>query len=845
MKPNQPPPREEGERPVRRAAHLSEYVAILREHKWVALVPFLLIVTAAITMTLLATPSYEAAALIEIKTQASNQGLMRDLQLLESVAQIEAEMQIMRSRRVARRAAETLSGAEGGAMSDFLVEVNAYRPLEVLLRAIRTVRTRADVELRCPPLPEGKSAETFHFLFVEKTARGRYAVDVRKIKKRRFRSDAKTERVDVASGAPFASFGRTFTLTVDGDPTGHEYEVVLRSVSGLASWLRGRISVSEVGRKTGIVSLGFEAETPRLAQAAARALADSYVVTKKSQKRAEAGRAVDFLLDQVDQTKARLAEVEQELDAFRATNGVTLLSEKTRDLIGRISALEREHAELEVRRREQDDLIERLERGTVDPSTSPMLVGDEDPTLAALAQQLTSLQLERASMRDDVTDEHPDVKSVVARLETTRERMRKHVLARTEVAAERTERRGRRVQSLLAQYRGEERSLPDKERKLASLTREANSLVAIYNFLLEKKHEAEIARESTFSNTSIVDYPALPRERTSPNLLVNLLVGGFLALLAALGTAFFAEYLDRSIKTPEDLEEVTGLALYAALPAFRSIKSRNLKRLKSQMVTIERPTSVLAEGYRSLRANIRFAEFEDPVKAFAITSAVLGEGKTTTSLNLAVVLAQAGSRVIVVDADMRRPATHHHLQGELSPGLTDVLQGKAQWRDVVHPVKGVENLDIIHAGKKPSNPGALLDSDHCRNLLDALKEEYDYVAFDVPPVLAVADAAPLFRQIDAVFLLVQWRRCPSDVVLAARDQICHVGAKLRGVILNGFDARKVNRRGYGRYGYYGYYGYYGRYRGYGYGYGYGYNDDRSEEAKPGKAGRREETASRT
>jgi capsular exopolysaccharide synthesis family protein len=132
---------------------------------------------------------------------------------------------------------------------------------------------------------------------------------------------------------------------------------------------------------------------------------------------------------------------------------------------------------------------------------------------------------------------------------------------------------------------------------------------------------------------------------------------------------------------------------------------------------------------------------------------------------------------------------------------------------------GVENLSVIHAGKKPDNPGAILDSPRFTSLLKELKESFDYVIFDVPPVLAVADAASFFRQLDAVFLLVQWRRCPADVVLAARDQVKRLGAALRGVIFNGFDARKVHRRGYGRYGYYGYYGYYGRYRGYGYGYG--------------------------
>jgi capsular exopolysaccharide synthesis family protein len=408
---------------------------------------------------------------------------------------------------------------------------------------------------------------------------------------------------------------------------------------------------------------------------------------------------------------------------------------------------------------------------------------------------------------------------------------REHLVAGAEAAAEATRRRIARVDTALEEVKAEVGGLPQLEQEHARLTREMTSFVAIYNFLQEKRHEAAIAQESVFSNVRIVDDPALPRTRTSPHLLINVLVGLFLALLAALGSAFFAEYLDRSVKTPEELERALGLPLYAALPAFKSIRSREIKALKSAMVTIEKPTSVLSEGYRSLRANIRFADFESPVRAFAITSAVLGEGKTTTTLNLAVVMAQAGSQVCVVDADLRRPASHVHVKGTLSPGLSDILRHDADWREMVRPVAGVENLSIIHAGDKPSNPGALFDSERFTSLIDELKEEYEYLLFDVPPVLAVSDAASFFRRLDALFLLVQWRRCPIDVVLAAKEQAERLGASLRGVIFNGFDARKSARRGYGHYGYYGYYGYYGKYRGYGYGYGYVSDRDRKRKSK--------------
>jgi capsular exopolysaccharide synthesis family protein len=830
-----------------RSVHVSEYIAILREHKWVAVVPFALIMGGAITMTLLAAPIYEADALVAIENESGGASLLEGLQLSDTSAKVEAEMEIMQSRRVADGAVDLLTEMtperlakvrtteredpefpkQFRHMSDFLVEVNYYRPLEVMLRAFGYGRRSGSVELRCDPLPANQAPETFQFHFRAKSDLGGHTLEVFKIRERRFGSDRESVLLEMASGEEFEAFGRTFTLTVDGDLEGRLYSVTLRSREGLASWLRGHTVVSQLGRNTGIVALGYKAETPRMAQAAARALAWSFERTKKSQKRNDAGQAVTFLDDRVKKVKRKLVDAEEDLKNFEKEYGVTVLSEKAKLLIERTSSFEREKLEYEIALEEERLLLAKLEEPDVDITRYAMA---DDPTSAALIEQLTQLELQRMALKGDITDRHPEVAKLLVRIQVGREKLRDHLVARAEASTAATQRRIARVEAALEDAEAKADELPGLEQEHAGFTREATSLIAIYNFLLERKHEAEIARESVFSNVRIVDDPVLPRTRTSPNLMINCLVGLFLALLAALGTAFFAEYLDRSVKTPEELERALGLPLYAALPAFKSIRSREIKELKSAMVTIEKPTSVLSEGYRSLRANIRFADFESPVRAFAITSAVLGEGKTTTALNLAVVMAQAGSQVCVVDADLRRPASHVHLKGQLSPGLSDVLRNNADWREMVRPVAGVENLSIIHAGDKPSNPGALFDSERFTKLIDELKQEYEYLLFDVPPVLAVSDAASFFRRLDALFLLVQWRRCPVDVVLAAKEQAERLGASLRGVIFNGFDARKSARRGYGHYGYYGYYGYYGKYRGYGYGYGYG--SDRERKRKP-------------
>ncbi len=813
-----------------KSTHFIDYFAILREHKWIAMLPFALILGATAVYTLLTDPIYASQAVIEIETDAGKDAVLGELGLVSARATVEAEMEIMQSRRVARGAAKDLA-AKDRSLGDFLVEENAHRPFEVMLAAFNGSPRKATVELRTKPLSGRKSPQTFVFAFDRVLSDGRYRIDVEKVRRSRFRDQREVESRDIESGKSFEAFGHVFALTVTGQPAGRRYEITLRNEKALANWLRAHTTVAEQGRGTGIVGLTVEAPTPRMAQACAEVLANSFVKVKFDKKQGDAGKAETYLADRVETVEIDLKKAESALEAFQDAEGVTLLSERAKTLVESIAEYEREDVDLELRLRANRELITSLRLNELAPNLAMLHIGRDDPAGAKLAEEVTTLDLARETLDDDLTDKHPDVMSLNGRLMAARERLRLHVLARTEADGETLSRRQVEVRKGLKAAKKKEAGLPGTERRLASHTRAVAAFVTIHAFLLEKKHEAGIVHASTLNHVSVLDEPELPRSRVSPNLLVNFLVGMFLAILAALGTAFFAEYLDRSLKTPEDLEEKTGLPLYAALPSFKSVGSREAKKLKSQMVTIEQPHSILAEGYRSLRANVKFADFESPVKTMAITSAVLGEGKTTTALNLAVVLAQAGSRVVVVDADLRRPATHAHLNGTLSPGLTDVLLKGNAWRDVVRPVEGVENLQVIHAGKKADNPGALLDSDRFQCLIAELKEEYDYLVFDVPPVLAVADAASFFSGLDAVFLLVQWRRCPAEVVLAARDQIIRLGGNLRGVIFNGFDARKAGRRGYSRYGYYGYYG------GYRYGYGYhGYGGDRDDDTPARKRG---------
>lgn len=801
-----------GRRRSERTAHLSDYLAVLRNHLWLSLLVGGVTFTAIAAKSLYQVPVYRSDAVVQIDTQNPTASLLGEIAAMEGSSTTDAEMEVMRSYRVAEGAAGLLRPG------DLLVEENAYRPLDMLLRGLRgNGRAPHRVRVETANLRDGEGGDTFVFE-LSKGARGEPALRVGSVE-----GDGSHQWIDVEDfepGRPFEAFGREFTVSVEGDPAGTRHLLPLRPRQQTALWIQDNVAVTEVGRRTGIVNIGFQAETPDIARVVADALAQSYLAYKQEVKETQAEKAIRFLETELGRVREKLGGAEKELDRYRTESGAALLSDRARVIVAKVSELDLQSAELELERSEQKRLLENL---ATEPGLSEALLSLDsdrtDPMTGALAEELARLEMEeQKALRGDVTEKHPAVKALRSEIAANRDRLRRNLSTTIEARVSALEKRLDAIRAAVGRYEADARALPQAERRIAELTRDVEANLQIYSYLEEKRQEAQIARASTLAAMRLVDHALAPSARVSPNLVKQTLIAALFAAIAALAVAFFAEYLDRSIKSPQELEEGLGVPLYAALPAFRSVRSKTLKRLKSALVTIENPNSMLAENYRTLRANIRFANLERPLRTMAITSSVLGEGKTVTTLNLAVALAQGGSRVAVVDCDMRRPATHSHLGNPLSPGLAEVLSGKLTWREAMRRAP-VESLDVLHSGRKPHNPGALLDSAAFSRLMEELKEAYEYVLFDVPPVLAVSDSASFFRRLDGVFLLARYKVCAIEVVQGAKEQVERLGANLVGVIYNGFDARKAFRKGYGYYGYYGYYGRYGKYGGYGYGYG--------------------------
>jgi capsular exopolysaccharide synthesis family protein len=269
------------------------------------------------------------------------------------------------------------------------------------------------------------------------------------------------------------------------------------------------------------------------------------------------------------------------------------------------------------------------------------------------------------------------------------------------------------------------------------------------------------------------------------NTLLAAMVGGMLAA----GVAFLVEYMDDTVKDPADVEAV-GLSVMAAV---QRVRSRGNGRLQS-LVTVDETQSALAEAYRTLRTNLQFSSLDRPLRSLAVASAVASEGKTTTAANLAVVMAQMGKRVVLVDGDLRRPAVHRAFGLPNKEGLTEALRESPDTLNGYLQQTAVENLRVMTSGQLPPNPQELLGSQRMEALLHTLEEEVDLVVVDTPAALPVADASLLATRTDGVLMVVDAGETRRTALYQATGGLEQVGANLLGIVLN-----KVDLRGAGGY----------------------------------------------
>ena len=350
--------------------------------------------------------------------------------------------------------------------------------------------------------------------------------------------------------------------------------------------------------------------------------------------------------------------------------------------------------------------------------------------------------------------------------------------------------------------------------QFAILKRDLDAGRDLYQSMIKKLKEAGIMAGLKSTTVTIVDAAQIPTEKAEPHLVLNIALGILAGAFSGICLAFALENTNETIRTPGDVESHCALASLGVIPTLANGNSRNGHRSKNGHrslipsesdkllpITMASPTSQAAEAYRSLRTTLLLASPGAPPKLILMTSALPGEGKTMTAINSAVVLAQKNRRVLLVDADLRRPNVHTRMGVSNNAGLSGALTGNEPEESYVsHPT--LPELSILPAGHRPPLPSELLDSDRMRELIARWRSEFDHVIIDTPPVLGMSDAVILSTQADAVVLVVRAAESGRQSVRRAREVLASVNAKVAGALINAVDLNSMD--------YYGYYGYYAK-----------------------------------
>jgi tyrosine-protein kinase Etk/Wzc len=388
-------------------------------------------------------------------------------------------------------------------------------------------------------------------------------------------------------------------------------------------------------------------------------------------------------------------------------------------------------------------------------------------------RELSQLELERTELRQRFTEQHPSVASITQKIDQMR---------------------GKR-----AAMEGSLREIPASELESARLTRDAKVASQLYDVLLNKAQELRVTRSGIVGNVRILDHARVPRSPSAPRTPVVLAIAGVLALGLGVGAALLRRALDVGAADADEIEARVGLPVYVTVP--HSARQAHLAaqagrgRAVPPLVAID-PGDPSVESLRSLRTALQFALVESRNNVIGIGSPAPGVGKSFVSVNLAVLLAGAGSRVLLVDADLRRGRLHRAFSLLRQPGLSDVLTGAVPL-DAAVRATGTDNLEFLGTGKIPPNPAELLASQRFGRVMQALATRYDFVLVDTPPVLAVTDSTLVARCTGVNLLVLRaGQHAYREIALAVR-QFTQSGFPVQGAILN--DARST-RHGYGRYG---------------------------------------------
>ncbi|MGC2322938.1 MAG: polysaccharide biosynthesis tyrosine autokinase, partial [Terriglobales bacterium] len=558
--------------------------------------------------------------------------------------------------------------------------------------------------------------------------------------------------------------------------------------------------------KTQIVEVHFRSKDPRLAAEVTNAVAATYIEHNFQTKYKATLQTSDWLTKQLDDLKKHAEESQEKLTDYQKKTGILGTDENHNIILDKLGELDKALSAAET------DRIVKEAKFRIASTQNPELIANVVPesVLGALYKQRAEVRAEYAQLAAKYGTSYPRVlqlQSQLTELDGAITQEIKKVGEAIQAEYQASLKAEQMLQSSFDKQKGEAYKLNEAATQYAILRRDVESSRDLYDGLLKKLKEAGILAGLKSSNINIVDQASQPVEPVEPNIPLNMALGVMGGLLGGVALAFIVENVDNSIRTPQDIESYCSLPSLGVIPSsVTNGKNGNRKLTEGERqfalpVAMEHRNSGSAEAFRALRTSLLLSSPGNPPQVILVTSAMMQEGKSFTALNLAVVLAQTGKKVLLVDSDMRRPSVHRYLGIRMSKGLSSCLAGTQSPDEAVEAIDQIPGLHVVTAGHMPPYPSEMLASDAMPALVQRWREEFRYIVIDTPPVLAVTDAVVCARIADVVVLIARSEQTRRQSLVRARDILRKVRANIAGVVVNDISFDSVEYREY--YGHYG------------------------------------------
>lgn len=581
--------------------------------------------------------------------------------------------------------------------------------------------------------------------------------------------------------------------------------------------------------ETRALSISFTHTDPAIAAAVANGLAENFVERSFKTKTASSRSSYSWLEKATREMLARVQQAEQALANYARAHSIFTTDEKDNLVVDKLASLYGQALKAETDRIFKQSLYEEVRSGRV----AQLPEAFADAKLGGLQTKLGELQVLAAQLSARYGPDNPkylEVQNQIATLEKQISSGTTTLEGKLRADYERAVRDERLLKESLERAKGEASQQNQAAIQYNILKQNVETAKALYNDFLQKTSQANVQVAEQHNNLDIIEPARLPGAPIGPKRLRAILIGLFLSLVLGVGLALALEYLDNTVKNVEDITRVTQLPTLAVIPAIGTATMRILndrKKAEQRAITQQgasasgasslapRPGYPVAsreslasvvEAYRMLRTSVLLSTAGSAPRKILVTSGQPSEGKTTTAVNTAISMAQLGASVLLIDADMRRPAVHKAFKVAQPRGLSTYLSGRGSLKELIQPLP-IKNLSLLPCGPIPPNPAELISSERMRMMILKLAAHYDHIIIDSPPVINVTDPVILSTMVDGVILVVQSGKSTRELLRRAKQELAGVGAKIFGVVLNNVDFK---REGYDDYEYQRYYSSYGQ-----------------------------------